>query len=142
MRSTTIFGATQPAQNGVAAFADPPQRQHLKYYTDYRDRSPGFHTELGFIPRVNIRRVSNFAGYQWWPERSGVVFFGPGLFTMADWDYSGRLQDWSVETPFTFSFKGPGALEISRQESYEFYGDRGFQKYGTSIEGRRNAGSG
>jgi len=94
MRSTTIFGATQPAQNGVAAFAEIRHKgRHLNYYTDYRDRSPVFHTELGFIPRVDIRPVSNFAGYQWLPERSDVVFFGPGLFTMADWDYSGRLQD-------------------------------------------------
>lgn len=123
------------AQSGAAMFAEIRHKgKHVNYYTRYRDRSPGFRADLGFIPRVDIRQITNSAEYQWWPEGGALVSFGPGIYTGADWDHSGRLQDWSVETPFTLNFKGPAAIEVSRQESYEFYQGRGFRKNGTSID--------
>lgn len=123
-------------QSGSAIFAEIRHKgKHVNYYTIYRDRSPGFRAALGYIPRVDIRQIGNYAGYQWRPEGGALVSFGPALYTSADWDHSGRLQDWSVETPLTLNFKGPAALEITRQESYEFYRGRGFRKNGTSFDG-------
>jgi hypothetical protein len=135
MRSETSNVAGQPAGNGSAYFGEIRHKgKHFTYFTDYRDLGPQFHAELGYIPRVDIRQVRNFAGYQWWPEEGPLVSFGPAVNTFIDWDHTGRLQDWSVETPFTFNFKGPSSLSVSREEAYEYFGVRGFRKNGSSVD--------
>jgi len=127
-------GAGVAAGQGTAWFGEIRHTgRHLSYTSTYRDRSPGFHSELGYIPRVDIRQTRNSFGYTWRPEEGRLVSFGPSAASAVTWDHAGRLQDWSVETPFTFRFHGPATLEISREEEFERFANLGFRKHGTSV---------
>ena len=136
MRSRTTNEDGRAAYEGSAYFAEIRHTgRRLNYASSYRDRSPEFHAELGYIPRVDIRQSQNSIMYRWRPEEGHLVNFGPAIYTTVNWDHSGQLQDWSVETPFTFNFRGPASLEIDREESYEVYRGRGFRKHGSSVSG-------
>lgn len=102
--------------------------RHLTYYSSFRDRTPTFRAVLGFIPRVDIREVTNYAAYRWRPETGPVLNWGPSFYSYANWDHSGRLQDWTVEAPFRVEFKGPTTLKYVRNEAYEYYRHHGFRK--------------
>lgn len=135
MRSETVNGDDGTNQSGSAYFGEVRHSgKHFSYYTQYRDRSPEFRSDLGYIPRVDIRQAKNLAAYRWRPEAGALVSFGPSIYALVNCDRTGRLQDWSVEMPLTFKFEGPSSVELSRQESYEFYGGHGFRKNGTSID--------
>lgn len=118
--------------NGSAAFAEVRYaNRHLQSTATYRDRSPEFNAELGFIPRVDIRQTRHQTTYRWRPSSGRVLSFGPGLYSALTYDHAGRLQDWSVEVPFRIEFTGPTAVEVSRFQAYEFFRGRGFRKDGT-----------
>lgn len=103
--------------------------RRFNYYTFYRDRSPGFDAQMGFIQRRNIRQVKSFGGWRWWRENGLLVNYGPAVYSLADWDHQGRLQDWYVDMPFSLNFKGPMSFTFGRKESYEFFETQGFRKW-------------
>ncbi|HEY3129006.1 MAG TPA: DUF5916 domain-containing protein [Acidobacteriota bacterium] len=107
--------------------------KHFNYSTMYTDRSPSFRSQLGFIPRSDIRQFQNFGGYQWRPEKSRVLSFGPYVNTLVNWDRRGRLQDWLVVSGISANFKGASALEAFRSESFELFHDHGFRKNSTGF---------
>jgi hypothetical protein len=108
--------------------------RHLQYATRYRDLSAGFNADLGFIPRVDMRELRNSVDYRWRPESGWLRSFGPSLVASAIRDHAGALTDWSVETPFSFEFKGPSTLTVSRSEAFERYLGRGFRKHASEIQ--------
>jgi hypothetical protein len=66
----------------------------------YQDLSPGVRAPLGFVPRTDIRRVTQFAAFRWYPKKRRVTTFGPNMFVEGTWDHAGTLQDWTVRFPF------------------------------------------
>jgi hypothetical protein len=65
-------------RNGTAALVRVSQsgrKFHMNTY--YRERSPDFETQLGFIQRVNMRETGYDMGYSWRPEKSALVSYGP-----------------------------------------------------------------
>ena len=120
-----------PAENhtGQSYFAEIRQSgRHLTYYSAFGDRSVDFRAVLGFIPRVDIRDLTSYAAYRWHPENGPVLNWGPSLYTYANWDHAGRLQDWIAEIPIRVEFNGPATLKYVRNEAYEFYRHHGFRK--------------
>jgi hypothetical protein len=105
--------------------------RHLSYYTRYRDRSPGFRTDLGFIPRVDIRQVKNYVGYRWHPEHGALVSFGPAAAITTDWNYSGQMQDWIVDVPFALEFRGPTSLTVGHLQQFERFAGLPFREDAT-----------
>jgi hypothetical protein len=53
--------------------------RHFAFASTDTDRSPNFRTQLGFIPRLDIREWRNAASYTWRPQRGSLVSFGPGI---------------------------------------------------------------
>jgi uncharacterized protein DUF5916 len=94
---------------------------HLNYFSNYLDRSPNFRADLGFIPRVDIRQLKNEVGYQWRPESGSLVSFGPTLSARILWDHRGQLQEWEMDAPFTFTFKGPTSLTLGHLREFETF---------------------
>ncbi len=90
--------------------------RYFQNFFNYTDRSPDFHTELGFVPRVNIRDLNNFASYRWRPKTGKLQNFGFNLFTEAIWNHQGDLQDWRVNLPFVAEFSGNTYVFIRRAE--------------------------
>jgi hypothetical protein len=100
---------------------------HFNYSGSYTDLSPGFHTDLGFVKRVDMREVKQKAGYLWRPEESRILSIGPSLSTSVNWDRMGRLQDWNTYADFSVYFRGPTGLTVTRSETYELYLNQGFR---------------
>jgi hypothetical protein len=106
--------------------------RHLSYVGKYSDLSPDFRAPLGFIRRVDVRQVSQYAGYFWQPEGTGILNLGPSISAYANWDRKGKLQDWGANVDFVIDFAGPFGLVVGRSETYERYLDRGM-RYGKSA---------
>ncbi len=101
---------------------------HVSYFTSYLDRSPDFRADLGFIPRVDIRQMRNEASYQWRPESGSLVSFGPTLNTHFIWDHRGQLQEWAIDAPFTFTFRGPTSVSLGHLAEFETFQNIGFHE--------------
>ena len=113
------------------AFSVGLGRQHRTFqnYFNYVDRGPDFNTALGFVPRVGIRDVNNFAVYRWYPKKSRVQSFGPNFFTQAIWDHNGKLQDWRVNMPFSIDFRGNTSIFVRRAEFAESFAGIRFREH-------------
>jgi len=109
--------------------------EHFSYEAGYLDISPEFRSQLGFIPRVDLRRTEQYAGYFWRPTSSGVLSFGPSVSIGANWDHAGRLQDWWGNADVAIDFAGPAGLSASRYEAYERYLGNEFRIARTSVSG-------
>jgi hypothetical protein len=106
----------------------------FSYSSVYRDRSPRFRSELGYIPRVDIRQMEHFVSYRWRPEGRRILNFGPDFTVMTNWNREGRLQDWEVEPGFYFELPRLTTLRVERAELYELFERIGFRKRQTSLE--------
>jgi len=95
----------------------------------YTDLSPDFRSELGYIPRVDIRQSENQVGYRWRPEGRGIVSFGPTLTALANWDHQGRLQDWQTLPSFVMELPRLTTFGFDRYDAYELYQNLGFRQY-------------
>jgi hypothetical protein len=105
--------------------------RHLSYLASYQDLSPDFRSQLGFIPRVDIRQAQNYLGYFWRPEGKPVLDYGVSGTVSSNWNRQDRLQDLNSYLQFQMDFIGNTGLSVTRYDAYEAYLNRGF-RYGTS----------
>ncbi len=105
------------------------QSRHFQNFFNYTDRSPEFRTQLGFVPRVDIRYLNNFATYRWRPKKGRVQAFGFNLFTEGIWNHQGDLQDWRVNLPFVMSFSGNTEIFVRRAEFADSIAGRRFREH-------------
>lgn len=126
---TASADSAEPTTTGTDFFFEINRSgRNLNTYAYYRDRSTDFHTDLGFVPRTDIRQVKYVAGYRRWPERGALINYGPAIFAVANWDHQGQLQDWYVDLPFYLKFKGPMSFSAGRTTSYELFQNIGFRE--------------
>jgi hypothetical protein len=108
--------------------------RHLNYSFFYTDRSPGFRTALGFVPRVDIRQLDQFISYRWRPKKGRVQAYGPNLFLSINWDRQGRVQDWRVNLPWAMDFSNNTHIFIRRTAFYELFEGRGFREHTNDFQ--------
>ncbi len=121
---------------GTAAWANLSYTgRHLFYNSGYDGKTPGFCTELGFVNRVDIRKLTNFVGYLWRPEKSKVLDFGPSGTGTVIWDHTGRLTDWGADFVFQVDLSRQTTMALTRREAFELFRGLGFRKHlsGVSI---------
>ena len=106
---------------------------HVGYTGRYVDRSPNFESELGFIPRVDIRETTHTLSYLWRPAAARVVSFGPKFVGSRNWDRRGRVQDWSADPTFQIEFRGPTHIAAGVTRSFELFQSLPFQKRGRTF---------
>lgn len=80
--------------------------RNLFFVAEYTDRSPGFHSDVGFIPRVDMRELSEFTQYRFRPKKSRLLSYGPALAMRALWNHAGVRQDQSINPGFSLEFSG------------------------------------
>lgn len=102
-------------------------------FLEYEDISPDFRAPLGFVPRVDMRRIFPFIRYTWFPEKHGIVSIRPELNGRAIWGYDGRLQDWEVNSELQLELKGQTEIEAGYTETMERFGGINFRKRQTSF---------
>lgn len=130
-RTTSLDGTTHsgPAFVGEASY----QSRALSLETRYTDRSPGFRSELGFVPRADIRLWESEAGYTFFPRNKAVTSWGPEVEASVNWDRRGRVQDWEVGPELEIEWPASTQLHMRVGKSYELYQDVGFEKYDAGV---------
>src|SRR5262245_17759621 len=80
--------------------------QNRDYGVDwfYTDRSEGFHTDLGFVPRVDMRQGNLFAQRRFHPKSKWLLSWGPYLFANAGFDHHNVHQDRFSRPGLQFEF--------------------------------------
>jgi hypothetical protein len=107
--STEVPGSGYRA--GPASYADTFYTGvHASYQATYKDVSPGFHSEPGFVNRVDIRDVFNQFDYRFRPEHGPLVSWGPSMHTNWVWAHDGTRLDLLTDPSLTVRFKGQSYL--------------------------------
>jgi hypothetical protein len=75
------------------------------YELMYQDITPNFHTDTGFVPRTDIRNVSQYFHFYWRPEGKHLVFQGPEANTTNLWDHNGVAVQQVYSFDWVFDFK-------------------------------------
>ena len=111
------------------------QASHRNYYytLGYIDRGAGFNTDLGFVTRVDIRQVEQFANYRWHPKHKALVSWGPRLYANGDVDHRGVQQDWTFNPGMNFEFARSSYLGFGRSETFERFDFLNFRRNSTSV---------
>jgi hypothetical protein len=99
----------------------------------YIDRSEGFHTDLGFVPGVNIRQFQQSAMRRYHPKSKVVLSFGPTLNMMGDFDHHNVQQDWSVSPGFNLELARSTFFEVNHAETFERFTAINFRRNDTSL---------
>jgi hypothetical protein len=87
--------------------------RQFSFVTAFNDRAPGFRTQVGFEPRVDIRRLNSSYSYRWRPEGKTLIAWGPNVSVVSIWDHQGTR----LERTFT-----PGmAFEFARQTNVNVF---------------------
>lgn len=107
---------------------------HTSFSSIYIDRSPGFVSALGYIPRVDIRDWSNAGSYRWRLKNSSVMDFGPSLSQDVNWDRQGRVQEWWVKPSFTLDMLRLTWFSIAHNESFELFDNIAFRKHSNIVQ--------
>lgn len=85
----------------------------------YQDTSEHFATETGFFRRPDIRRFSNVAIYRFRPEGKHLVWHGPALFTVNNWDHEGNRLEWSGKAYYRWNFQRQTTFALFTELGHE-----------------------
>ena len=125
--------------SGAAVEADfAKQGRNLSYNVAYSSIDPGFNTNAGFLPRVDLQQTSGTVSYRWWPE-SNLMTWGPSATYLRLYDHSGVLQDEQLQGMASFSFRNNMAITGMVNRDLERYGSIDFRKTGYGFFGVMSA---
>lgn len=91
----------------------------LSYTGSYHDVAPDFRTEVGFVPRPDIRDWENFLSYFFWPESESLTRWGFELLAQRIWDHDGVSLYGALEPSIEWTFAGPTHLEFNFRKRSE-----------------------
>ena len=136
--SETQDEALGSLSGGVIEADFAKQGRNLSYNVAHSRIDPGFVTDTGFLPRVDLQQTSGTAGYRWWPE-STVMTWGPSVTYLRLYDHSGVLQDEQIQGMANFSFRNNMAITGMVNRDLERYGAIDFRKTGFGFFGVMSA---
>jgi hypothetical protein len=115
---TRFSDGTRTAGPAYHVYAERSSRS-VEFNTMYRDISPGFSSDLGFVNRVDIRRFSNFFAYTFHPEGKYLVAHGPRLFQQDIWDHNGTLLTDGYQIGYEWDFQRQSFLNVFTNPEHE-----------------------
>ena len=136
--SETRDEALGSLSGGVIEADFSKQGRNLSYNVAHSRIDPGFATNTGFLPRVDLQQTSGTAGYRWWPE-STLMTWGPSVTYLRLYDHSGVLQDEQIQGMANFSFRNNMAVTGMVNRDLERYGAIDFRKTGFGFFGVMSA---
>ncbi|HXK60344.1 MAG TPA: DUF5916 domain-containing protein [Acidobacteriota bacterium] len=86
---------------------------------EYADFSPGFHTDTGFVNRIDIRSLRQETQYRFRPEGDHLISWGPKVDVEAVWDHRGTRLDWEVEAGMEWEFNRQTTFGFSLEPGRE-----------------------
>ncbi len=87
--------------------------RHFRLHLHGIDIAPGFVSELGFVPRTDVRDLHQEAGYTFRPEGKRLLNWTPSLFAGRIEDHDGTRLDWRLKPELRFEFRRQTAVELS-----------------------------
>ena len=114
------------------------QGRNVSYNVAHSRIDPGFVTDTGFLPRVDLQQTSGTASYRWWPE-STLMTWGPSVTYLRLYDHGGTLQDEQIQGTASFSFRNNMAITGMVNRDLERYGAIDFRKTGFGFFGVMSA---
>ncbi|MDR0311450.1 MAG: hypothetical protein LBJ21_07680, partial [Acidobacteriota bacterium] len=122
------------SRNGTAGYLHLGQSgRHFNAGAYYRDRSPEFETDLGFITRVDMRESGGNVRYYWRPEKGSIVSYGPSFSGSVIYDYDGTQTDWTLSPSFRVELPRYTSLSFTHNESFERFAGIDFRKSSNKI---------
>jgi hypothetical protein len=121
--------------------------RRFQYDLQFQEITPGFLTDAGFVPRIDIRNAAQYFHFYWRPEGKHLVFQGPELNTHDIWDHNGiGLQhaysgDWVFYFRHNLLFAPIGGIETDVLRPVDFSGLPNDHKYVQDIGGLVVSGS-
>ena len=79
--------------------------RRFSYELMFQDITPNFHTDTGFVPRMDIRNASQYFHFYWRPEGKHLVFHGPEANSTNLWDHNGVAVQQVYSFDWAFDFK-------------------------------------
>ncbi len=124
-----------PTDNGHLWFGQFTRSgRSFSYDAQYIDISDDFQSDLGFIPRTNIKQLYNTATYlKFFPDAPWLISAGPTVTAYRTWDQRDDLQDWSVDSGFAVNGLNQTKFDAHWIESYELFAGERFRKQGWSL---------
>jgi hypothetical protein len=101
---TKFYDGTHKGGPAYYAYLERSSRR-LEFNSLYQDTAANFQTDTGFFRRPDIRRFSNFVQYRIRPEGKHLLWHGPSMFTINNWDHSGTRLEWSSNANYRFVFR-------------------------------------
>ena len=86
--------------------------RQFEFITSFNDRSPGFRTQVGFEPRVDIRRLNTSYSYRWRPEGKTLISWGPNVGLRSIWDHKGQRLEWTFTPSISWEFAHQTNLNV------------------------------
>jgi TolB-like protein len=108
--------------------------RNLSYRVSLYQLDPEFDTEVGFIRRRDIRRISSSVGYRWWPE-SWIINWGPEFQYSRNWNFEDVLEDEESRLRMRVSFARNVSVYGDVRREMERFGGINFDKIRQSIGG-------
>jgi hypothetical protein len=109
--------------------------RNYHYDLNYVDRGEGFHTDLGFVNRVNIRQLQQFVNYRFHPKSKVLISWGPLLYASGDMDHRNVQQDWVVRSGFQAEMARSTYFNIGHGELFERFNNLNFRRTDSGTGG-------
>nr|WP_315472461.1 DUF5916 domain-containing protein [uncultured Undibacterium sp.] len=108
--------------------------RNLNYSFKYVDIGADFDRRLAFLPRTDVRQITQKASYLW--DQGASPYFhqvGGAFNAIVTKDHDNKVQDWNAESALILKTKFSTDINIVNLNSYEYYAGKGFQKNGNGI---------
>ena len=111
--------------------------RHWNSFVALYTLSPDFRHDVGFVRRVDTRRLYSRLGYNFWPE-SWIVNWGPSIQYGRNHNFANDLDDEDVRLGFTARFARNISFNADVREEMERYQGIRFHKRAVSVGGQVN----
>jgi hypothetical protein len=109
------------------------QNRQWLYEATFIDRSEGFRTDLGYVPRVNMRQVQQFFMRRFHPKSKRVLVFAPYVNVMGNLDHHGVQQDWRVNPAFNVQMPGSTYMGAGVAQIFERFDNINFRRHDANV---------
>ncbi|MDX5339876.1 MAG: carbohydrate binding family 9 domain-containing protein [Cyclobacteriaceae bacterium] len=93
---------------------------HWRWSFSYQDIGPGFNPVVGFVPRVNYRRINPDLAYLFYPNSQSINRHGPTIEYERFWNEEIGQTDQNVNLGYLVRFNSLAELEITQNNKYVY----------------------
>ena len=111
--------------------------RHWNSFVAVYTLSPDFRHDIGFVRRVDTKRLYSRLGYNFWPE-SWIVNWGPNIQYGRNHNFANDLDDEDVRLGFNARFARNISFNADVREEMERYRGVNFHKRAVSVGGEVN----